>query len=54
LTVAILAVLAGLAAVIMYRLGRVRHPLVARAAAIAGVCLLGAGLVAAVRSFRVV
>jgi hypothetical protein len=33
---------------------RLRHPLVARAAAVAGMCLLGLGLVAAVRSFRVV
>jgi membrane peptidoglycan carboxypeptidase len=54
LSVAVVALLAGLAAVIVHRLGRLRHPLVARAAAIAAVCLLGAGLVVAVRSFRVV
>jgi membrane peptidoglycan carboxypeptidase len=54
LGLAVVAVLAGLAVVIVHRLGRLRHPLVARAAAIAGVCLVGAGLVAAVRSFRVV
>jgi membrane peptidoglycan carboxypeptidase len=54
LSVAVAALLAGVAAVIVHRLGRIRHPLVARAAAIAGFCLLAAGLVAAVRSFRVV
>ena len=54
LTLAILVALAGLAAVTLRRIARMRHPLVARAAGITGVCLLGAGLVAAVRSFRVV
>ena len=54
IAVAIVAALAGLAAVATRRLARARHPLVAHAATLVAVCLLGAAVVAAVRSFRVV
>jgi membrane peptidoglycan carboxypeptidase len=52
--VAIVAALAGLAAVATHRLARSRHPLVSHAAALVALVLLGAAFVAAVRSFRVV
>ena len=54
LVVAIVAALAGLAAVATRRSARARHPLVSRAATLVAFCLLGVAVVAAVRSFRVV
>ena len=54
MVVAIVAALAGLAAVATRRLARARHPLVSRAATLVAFCLLGVAVVAAVRSFRVV
>jgi membrane peptidoglycan carboxypeptidase len=54
LSIAIVAGLAGLSAIIARRLARARHPLVSRAAGILAVCLLGAALLEAIRSVRVV
>jgi membrane peptidoglycan carboxypeptidase len=52
--IAVAAALAALAAAIVERALRARHPLVARAASIGAIALLCAALVAAVRSLRVV
>ncbi len=54
LALALAAALAGIAAVWARGLVRLRHPLAARAASLAAGCLLGASLVVAVRSLRVI
>jgi hypothetical protein len=53
IAIAIAAALAGLVAVIVRRLTRERHPLVSQAALLGSLCLVGASLVVAVRSLRV-
>jgi len=46
--------IAGIAAVLVRRVVRLRHPLAGHAASLAACCLLGAALVVAVRSLRVI